>query len=384
MPDLADEVYLLCLAVTGWGSGAGAASEAAAAALRRGGWSRTMVLGHGAREAARAASADPGGPGPEAPGPPGPTARWLAGCRPAGERAVLHLADRAGLGGARLARALGVPEGEAAGALATAAAAWSAGLDPALMAWLGPGDCAGLAEILAGGRPGPAGEADGAGPDGAPSAPGLTAREARDLAPAVSTHVAGCPACADRLRAMVSVRDLLAREPAPPAPPGLRSLARISRARPPTPLDRPVRAARPRRPALAAGVIGLAAAGAGAVVYLAWPAAGPPSPAGAADAALSRLPPGGSVLVLDPPATGRTLLHLSDVGRRSVTWQAATTAAWLQVAPATGRLVPGQSVQLDLNVVGAPVAGLRATVTVNGSDGSVAAATYVPQAAASP
>jgi len=380
MPDLADEVFSLCLAVT---DEPVAAAGAAGAALRLGGWSRTMALGHGAREACAAArphgagspvAAEPsGGAGPAAvPGTSGGTgvtdgARWLAAGRPAEERAVLHLADSDGLTGARLARALGVSEAEAAGRVAAAAAAWESELDPALMAWLGPGGCPDLAEVL-GQAVTPVGEAH---------EPGLDAAGALDLAPATAGHVEGCPVCTDRLRAMVSVRELLGREAPVAAPAVVRAAARSSRARPPSPLGGPARRGRRRTPAIAAVVlVGTAAA---AIAYLAWPSAKPGGgQSAAAVAALSRLPRGGSSLVLDPPATNTGRLRLSDVGSAPVSWQAATTAQWVRVAPASGRLAPGQSVTLALDVVGTPVAGLRATVTVNGNDGSVAAARYSP------
>lgn len=254
---------------------------------------------------------------------------------------------------------------EAAQWLAGAPGASEQDLDPALMAWLGPGTCAELATIVT----------HAADPDGGTPQEGVSLARALEVAPEVADHVGGCPACSDRLRAMVSVGELLGRghpsapgegQPAggpPAAPVGGRGARRRGG---------------PFAPSAAMAVLA-AGAVAGAIAYLAWPSSTPGSPPShSAVAAISRLPAGGSSLVLDPVATSTAVLHLSDVGPRAVSWQAATTAPWLRVTPAGGQLAPGQSVSLALGVVGNQVSGLRATVTVNGNDGSVAAASYRP------
>lgn len=260
-------------------------------------------------------------------------------------------------------------------------------LDPALMAWLGPGACPELAAVL---------EAEEAGGEG--DALPVTGPRALELAPSVRAHTEACPACSDRLRAMVSVADLLAREAedGPGAPSagtagtdgsaspgggaGAGATAGGGNAEDRSGRPRPRRGGPLRQRARLVAAIAVGAAGAAAVAYLAWPSPATPASDGAGGSvgALSRVPEGGSALVLTPAATSSGALRLSDVGDRTVSWQATSTAPWLRVAPTSGRLVPGQSVGLVLNVVGAPVSGLRATVTVNGNDGSVAAAQYAP------
>ena len=255
--------------------------------------------------------------------------------------------------------------GEAAQWLAEAPGASEEDLDPALMAWLGPGTCVELATIVTH----PPDSGDGAGQEG------VSLARALEVAPAVADHVSGCPACSDRLRAMVSVGALLGRGHSSSPDDGHPSGG------PATGAAGGEGARRRGSPfALTAGAAALGAgAVAGAIAYLAWPSSSPGTqPSRAAVAAISRLPVGGSSLVLDPVATSGAVLHLSDVGQRAVTWQAATTAPWLRVTPAEGQLAPGQSVSLALDVVGSQASGLRATVTVNGGDGSVTAASYRP------
>ncbi|HET6964936.1 MAG TPA: hypothetical protein VFH58_09205 [Acidimicrobiales bacterium] len=257
---------------------------------------------------------------------------------------------------------------EAAQWLAVASDASEEERDLALMAWLGPGSCLELGTIVTG--PAPVG--------GETDRQGVSLARALELAPTVAAHVTDCEACSDRLRAMVSVGEVL-RHGRPPTPGQARLLHPTGGAAGREPgsrtRDRRRRPSGPPAAAAALAAIGVAAA----IAYLAWPSASPgPTSARSTAAAISQLPAGGSSLVLDPASTSTAVLHLSDVGPRGVTWQAATTAPWLRVAPATGHLQPGQSVSLALDIVGNQASGLRATVTVNGNDGSVAAASYRP------
>ena len=257
---------------------------------------------------------------------------------------------------------------EAAQWLAVASGASEDEADLALMAWLGPGACVELVTIVRG-------PADGSQET---AGEGVSLARAVELAPSVAAHVTDCAACSDRLRAMVSVGEVLRH--GRPATSGQSRL--LHPAGGPIGQEPGRRTGGRRRRLVSPSAAGAALAAAGvaaAIAYLAWPSASPgPTSARSTTAANVRLPAGGSSLVLDPVATSTAVLHLSDVGRRAVTWQAATTAPWLRVAPATGHLEPGQSVSLALDVVGNQAAGLRATVTVNGNDGSVAAASYRP------
>jgi len=378
--DLADLAFSHCLAVTG---SAEAAADAAAHALRRGGWSRTSVLGHAAHLAVKAAPAAPSDDGPVSGSGAGVTdlARWLAATRPPTERALIDLADHYGLGTAGLARVIGASPEDAASRLATVSASWEDQLDPALMAWLGPGSCPALAEVLGA----PAGEG-GAAADGAPIAdpaaesdgtPPLSARSVLGLASRVNAHVEACDVCADRRRAMVSVRAVLAREPLSPAPAPVRAAARASRRRP-VPVPAPPLGGARRFPPRWAAAIPVAAAAA-AVAYLAWPSGGAgPTPSAGAVSALTRLPAGGSALELVAPRiTGANgTVTLLNIGPTRIAWRAAASAPWLGVSPGAGHLDPGRFAVLALTVsTPPPVGALRVTVSVSGDDGSAAATT---------
>ena len=381
MAALPDQAYGHCLVVT---RSPALAAPAASVALRLGGWSRTAVLGHARRQAlAVVESAEI--PPPEEP-PPGADlgsfARWLAATRPAAERSLLDLTDRQQLSPALLARALHVTTAEAGGRVEAAAAAWEADLDPALMAWLGPGPCAGLATVL--GEPDtPTGAAVGgpAGPGGS-AFPAFSAGEWRvgparalSLAPAVAAHAAVCQECGDRLRAMTTVRSLVAREPLPTAPPEVAAVARSSWRRPPAAVA-PDRLTRHRRPVAAALVGVLGAAG---VAYLAWPASGPGGGTGGGVARLTQLPAGGSALQLTPPLVSGTSASVTLVnnGDRPVRWDSRTPAQWLRVSPSSGLLPAGGHLTLDLRASPTvPSSSLHTTVAVSGDDGSVAQVTY--------
>jgi hypothetical protein len=157
----------------------------------------------------------------------------LAATRPADERSIADLAVRHGLDRAGLGRALGGVTPAAAVAEADAVLdRWDADLRPALLAHLGPAECEGLRSVLA-----DAGLAlqhpPTFGDSGAPEAPEVTestpAVELRpptvaallDVAPAVAAHVERCDVCPDRVRAMASIRSLLAQVPTAVAPPSL-------------------------------------------------------------------------------------------------------------------------------------------------------------------
>jgi len=214
MPEPAEAVWGHCVAVLRDGT---VAADAAEAAVRRGGRSRSLALAHARYQALLRTPTAPPGPDFDGLDPIG-LALALSATRPAEERAVLDLEGRVDRG--RLARALGVAPARAAALATEAAATWERELDPALLAWLGPGDCHELAELL-------------------PSAERL--EDLLDAAPAVAAHVAGCEACSDRRRAMVTVKALVAQAPLPPLPARVRAAAGAARFRlpasAPPPLD---------------------------------------------------------------------------------------------------------------------------------------------------
>lgn len=345
--DLAEQAYGHCLAVLG---DPAAAAEAAEAALRRAGRSRSSVLAHARHQSLL--QPEPAAPAPETAAPDGVSelATLLAATRPALERAVLDL--RARLDRADLGRALGLSSAEAAARADAVAQAWDEQLDPQLMAALGPGDCVELAAVLA-------------------DVPAATLADLATAGEVTATHLATCETCRDRQRAMVSVRSLLG-QPVADVPQAVNDAARRSRrmrpAQPPPPLE-----PRRRRPLVVAG----AAAAAIAVIVA----------VGATAAALSGDGGGRSRRVADllkVPASAQLVLTIRgesvDVANRAphrVHWRASADAAWLEIRPAEGVLDPGASVSLTPRVrANAPEGALRSLITVSGDDGSAAAAVY--------
>lgn len=332
-----------------------AATPLAVAAVRRGGRTLGAVLGHSRAQALAALAAQPAPPvtfGPDA--GPGEVAWALAASRPPLELALVDVSARYGLSRAGLGIALLLTPSAAASRVAAVHRAWDAELDPALLAWQGPGDCEGLAEALAG---------------RAASVDDLLA-----LAPAVAGHTAECPACADRQRAMASVRMLLAGTPLPLPPLAVSVAASGSRLQPPVPP--PALQPGRRRPgplALAVAAAVLAVAGLAGLFT--------------ADRrhddrrrqsllALTKLPVDTGSLLLVPaslPPAAREV-SLANGSGAEVTWEAAADAPWLEVSPAAGRLAPGDAQVLLLQ--GWPPEGdVRASVRVSGDDGSAAMAT---------
>lgn len=374
MADLADHAYAHACAVLGADD---AAAEVALAAVRRGGRSRSAVLGHARagvleREAPSARVDDP------APDDLTELAAALAATRPVLERVVVDLDGRHGLDRGGFARALGVPIA-VAGARATAVAtAWHDELDPVVLARLGAGECDELAALLERpGRDAGDGDRDDDGVDSTAIEPGATLDELLHLGPVVAEHAASCAVCADRLRSMVSVRTLLAQRPVEgTAPAVVRAAAATSRARrptPPPPLEPEPLARRWMRPVATVAVAALLAVIGGVVV--AAVDREDEDAAGQVDA-LTRVPAAGSVLVVTPRVLeGSTpppvvLTNRSDA---AVAWVAAPDVGWLQIAPAEGTLEPGSETELRVGVTSAaPEGPARGAVRISGADGSAA------------
>ena len=398
MPDLADHAYAHAVAVLSPGD---AAVDVAVEAVRRGGRSRSAVLGH-ARHRALDIAADPVPTDLDLPAPLEltPLAVALAATRPPAERAVVDLGTRHGLDRRGLGRALGLAPARAVSRAAAVHLEWQRHLDPAVLAHLGPGECGPLADALAG-----AFATDGAGNDGAPvgdphPAAGPEEQERpRTLAALVAAgqvvveHSAGCTACRDRLRAMVSVRRLLAQRPLEPAPAAVRAAAAPARllrfpARhvpPPAVELADARATLARGAAVVVAAVVFAVA-AGAVI-------GNRHPQDQARVeSLTRLPASGGTLQVEPASVEGVLpppVELRNTSGHPATWTAEPDVAWLAVSPRAGRLEPGEAAPLRLTVRGSPEGEVRAVVRISSSDGSatvvrvVATVEHPPDLAAS-
>ncbi|MBW3614849.1 MAG: hypothetical protein KY439_06000 [Actinobacteria bacterium] len=352
MADLADHAYAHALAVLG---NEEAAAEVAVQAVRRGGRSRSAVLGHARDHALRSASeaclVDL-----DAPAPPELTelARALAATRPPLERAVVDLATRHGLDRRGLRRALGVLPAAAALRVGEAYVEWQRHLDPVVLAHLGPGGCDALADALG-------------------QEPRVTLGSLLAAGPAVAEHVASCDACRDRLRAMVSVRMLLAQRPLEAAPAAVRAAAAPARvlrfqSRPVLPgrLEPVARRAHLLRAALLAASAILAAVAGG--TYLSNR-----QPHQTRVESLTQLPASGGGLQARPTSVAGPLpppVELTNTSTRAATWVAEPDVAWLEVSPKTGRLDPGKSAELRLALHDSPEGEVRAVVRISSTDGS--------------
>lgn len=373
MADLADHAFAHACAVLGDGD---LAVEASVAAVRRGGRSRWAVLGH-ARDGALGRAGEAVAPDLDGPAPDDLTelAAALAATRPAIERAVVDLEGRHDLDRGGFARALGLPIAPAGARAAAVSAVWQHQLDPVVLARLGPGECETLAAILGHG-PVPVGEGDDAGAADAPPPSAATLRELIDLGPAVADHAAGCDHCGDRLRAMVSVRTLLAQRPVEgTAPQAVRAAAAPSRLRrptPPPPLEPEPLVRRWLRPVgITAAALVLAICGG----VIAAALRGDDRDASQVEA-LTRVPDAGSLLTVEPPELDGTTpppVVLTNRSDAAIEWAAEPDVPWLQVKPADGALEPGGTAELRVGVTSsAPEGPARGAVRISGTDGSAA------------
>jgi len=370
--DLASHAFGHALAVLG---DPREAAKVAGAALARGSRSLTSILAHARHLALEAAPASTGS-GPD----PAPTdvtalAGALAATRPGVERAIVDLETRHGLDRAGLAQVLGLEPAAAARRATTVRATWEAALDPALLVRLGPGSCERLAELLAEGGLWHVSPADE--PDAPPAAPSVrpeasaTVAQLLEIAPVVVRHASGCALCGDRLRAMVSVRDVLAQRPL--EAPSLEVLAsNRSRFRRPAPLP-PSLEPRRRRPRLSAPASVAAATVAVALgVFFARTDSKP-----SAVEALTRLPPGGTALRASPDSIGETdsrTVTLANHSDGAIAWSATSEASWLTVEPARAVLEARATTAVRLNIgEAAPEGFLRTSVSFVGNDGSTTA-----------
>ena len=382
----ADVVFAHCLTVLG--DEALAEDAARTAFLRAGPW-RATLLGHARDQAVRRAEAlTAQHPALVIDGDTEVTdvARALAHTRPPLERAIIDLRSRTGTDRLALGRALGLPAAAAADRATAVGDVWDSELDPALLAFLGPGDCGLLATILGGE---PTGDAAGASADVpeasdrgdvngvALAAPPASLTELLALVAPVAAHTAECEVCADRRRAMVSVRTLFGGSTDAGAPASVRMESRRSRVRRPVGLPPPIdqRPDRGRRVqawlAIAAVVLALVGAVAVAVVN------GQDSrPREDAVGELTKLATGpvSLVLVTSPIGSSATAVRISNEASHPVRWRAAPTAAWVALSPSEGRLGPGGTATAVAQVASdSPEGALTSLLTVTADDGTAVA-----------
>lgn len=315
---------------------------------------------------------------------------WLlVGLRAVDERSIADLAVRHGLDRAGLGRALGRPPTRAGADADAVLDRWETALRPVIVAFLGPGECDGLRDVLAdaglappradlepdtdpdglvevspaGGEP-----AERAGAD-EPSRPTIDALAA--AAPAVAEHLEQCDVCPDRVRAMASVRSLLAQVPVVPAPTSLQLTS--WRRRPHRPAAAPDgdgdggRRRHGRRRALAIATVA-PLVGAGVAVTLAGDDDG-------ADrvAALTRVPARNALRAVPEEIRPGQVFLLESTVERAIRWRvrAGAETPWLHVTPASGVLGAGRAREVDVWLDDdAPEGALRVDLTVTGHDGS--------------
>ena len=327
-----------------------AAVEVASTALRRAGRSRSSVLAHARHQAVMRAAEDE--PVDIAHLPTqvldlGALAATLASTRPPEERAALDVRARtAGELGA-LGDALGARPTTAADKCAEIADEWERALDPALLAFSGPGDCDALASILH---------------DAAPQ----TVADLLAVAPAVHAHAQDCTLCSDRVRAMSPVRAFFSGGSVD-VPDVVRDVGHTSRRRRPAADPPPLFGAglpRTRRlwPLGVAALVALAVVV--AVSYVVAPKR--------EDKFASETRPAPTALKLDAPeyAGDVAKLHLRNPTDRAISYRAATSAEWATVSPRTGRIPAHDAVLLTVRALGtAPEGSATATLTITTSTG---------------
>lgn len=300
-----------------------AAAEVASTALRRAGRARSLVLAHARQQAvARAAEDEPVDIANlqvvvlDLPA----LAATLASTRPPEERAALDVRARTGGDLAALGDGLGMRPTAAADKCNEIAERWEHTLDPALLAFSGPGDCEELAAIL--------GDADN-----------QTVGDLLDHAPSVHTHVQDCTVCTDRMRAMASVRSFFSGRHAE-VPDEVREVGHISRRRRPSAVPPPLFAdatSSPKRGVLLSRLRWAAVGGlVGALAATGFVVIRDDDSDAVSD--LTRLSDT-AITLSDPEVSGDVArVRLRNPTDQPVSYRAATSASWAVVTPKTGRI----------------------------------------------
>ncbi|MDQ1403204.1 MAG: Viral domain, partial [Actinomycetota bacterium] len=274
--------------------------------------------------------------------------------------------------------------------------------DPVLLAYLGPGECEVLADILEERGlwqrpPTPSDDDTGnislepsGGPDGGDAAVSVAAAEHEPpttgellaAGPDVAAHVAECAMCADRQRAMVSTRALVAQVPLPTPPASVVLEARRARRRlpasPPPSVD-----GGPRRVprvavavALVIAVLAVSTAAGARVLSQRRTRAHRDQRINA----LTKVPGAGSALTLSPASVKPTdaTITLTNSRATPLSWKAVADVPWIDLSPSTGRIDQAGSVVIGVKLLpSSPEGNVHATITVTGNDGSAAATEVV-------
>jgi hypothetical protein len=399
-PGAATSAYSLALALTG---DAQKAETIAIVALKKGAGSRIAVTSHARHECLSAAqSPTTGATDPIRCSDLRELAQQLALSRPPVERLIVELDARLTLDVSSSARVLGLPVDRTKERLQAVSSTWARELDPAMMAWLGPGSCPELASVLrsyavwprASDTPlissvdstGPlpvlrtGTDATLVAPEFEPEMPhAVTLEQLLTVAPAVHNHAQGCSVCSERLRLLTPVRTLIGQTPLEEVPPRVVEAARSARRRVPAPLPPSIERRRLDYKRLALPAFGVAATLVIALVgFAAYEATTGNKPSQASrvaklvkDAPVSHLL--GTPTVITP---GITTADLADTGDQVVSWNASTNVPWIQLTPISGRLSPSQSVSISVVANPPPTSAGDAVITIKGDDGSVQVLRY--------
>jgi hypothetical protein len=334
------------------------AKDVATTALRRAGRNRALVLAHAAQQAvARAADNERVDIAsmPTAVLDLPALAATLASTRPPEERAALDVRSRTGGDLVALGAAFGTRPSVAADRCNEIADTWERMLDPALLAFSGPGECEQLAVVLGNANP-------------------ETVAHLLDLAPVINAHVQDCTVCADRMRAMASVRSFFSAG-APTLPNELRAVSHATRRRRPAAAPAPLfgdnapssmarRFATWPSAALAGAAVALAITG---VVVVTHRDTQP-----SAIARLTRLP-SRDVLRVGVPDVKDTVARLDvrNPSGSSIRYRTAASAQWADVSPRAGQIPPHGHVVLTVVALdAAPEGDAHATLTITTSAGA--------------
>ncbi len=328
-------------------------------------------------------------------------AQQLAMTRTPLERSVVDLSVRQSLDMRSLGRVLGIDSEQAALLVRATTSRWEREIDPAVMAWLGPGSCTELAAILTTNRLWPRGsdspissvdttgevpivKTDDMGaadatirtaelPIVATGAP-LTIHQYLDAAPLVASHAESCEVCAKRLQSLNGVMDILAQVPLPtPSKELLRAIrpykTRIATPLPPSIEPRRYDVRRLRTPGLAVAAVIVIALGS-VLAFNTFTGDDDENQDDRVDqlvvnATATKLV--SSVVQLSPSQRSTVL---TNQGSETVLWHATSSATWLKVEPVSGRLSPGQSVSLGTIESPKQSQSRDATIEITSSDQS--------------